>query len=173
MERLSPGSGPRAVSPSPSSGPPARPLVPGQRGSGLHAGPRDDSQPRGRMQTVEATATVRPHVRAASLALTLPRQQTEPPPEFSKTNAPTVGGAQARQSCLGRRPPARPPQSRDPVISGGPRTRSILGPEGSEVPRSPSPGLQARPSPKEPLREWSVGLSLGCWPPTPTGQVGY
>lgn len=144
----------------------------GQRGSGLHAGPRHDSQPRAKMQAGEATATVRPHLRAVFLSLTLPRQQTEPPPEFTKTNAPTVGSAQetelpgqadsspASQPGLPAQTPAQPPRSCDPVISRGPETCSILGLQGSDVTRSPSPGFQAHPGPKEPPRRWPVGLSL-------------
>lgn len=112
-------------------------------------------------------ATVRPHLRFVFLTLTLP--QTAPPPRVYQNKRPNSHRAQEAEppgqagSSLASR------ESRDPVISGGPGTCSILGLKGSDMTRSPSPGLQVHPDPKEALR---AGLSLCSWPPTPPWASG-
>lgn len=88
VEPPNPGSGPRPSLPGPSWGPPARPTQVWAEGAELPAGPGHDSQPPRRTQAGKATATTRPHLRAVFLTPTLPHQQTEPPLEFTKTNAP-------------------------------------------------------------------------------------
>lgn len=128
VELPHPGSGRRFI-----LGAPAGPTHVLAEGDGAARGAQADSQPQGRMQASKATATVRPHLRAASLTPTRPRQHTEPPLEFTKTNAPTVGRARAGEAELPGQADSSPAsrESRDPVISGGPGTCSILGPEGS------------------------------------------
>lgn len=146
-------------------GAPAGPTHVLAEGVGAARWAQADSQLRGRMRVGKATATVRPHLRAVFLTLTLPRQQTEAPLEFTKTNAPTVGSAgRGRAARAGGLQPGLPR-----VMSGGPGTRSILGPEGSDVTRSPSPGLQARPGPE---RVGSVSTAL-LRPPPLHGQKGH
>lgn len=90
------------------------------------------------------------------------------PSEFTKTNAPT--GRQCpgrdRTASAGQTPsPASKPglpDSHDPVILGGPGMGSILGPKGSDITRSPSPGLQAHLGPQKP----SKGRPLAYRPAT-------
>lgn len=67
------------------------------------------------------------------------------------------------QNCLSR-PNSKPglPDSHDPVILGGPGMGSILGPKGSDITRSPSPGLQAHLGPQKP----SKGRPLAYRPAT-------
>lgn len=60
------------------------------------------------MQAGKATATVRAHLRVVFLTLTLPHQQTEPPPEFTQTNAPTARSAHETE-LPGQADCSRPP----------------------------------------------------------------
>lgn len=84
----------------------------------------------------KASATVRPQRGLFFSPRHFSCQQTEPPPEFTKTNAPTVGSAQAetelpQQAGLQAQTPSPAShESCDPVISGGPGMCSILGPSG-------------------------------------------
>lgn len=85
--------------------------------------------------------TARPLLRAVYLTLTVPSQQ--PPPEFTQTTPPWSTAPGPATAASGGRLQAQPPESQNPVTSGGPGRSSVLGPEGSEVTRSPSSGLQA------------------------------
>lgn len=73
VEPPHPGSGRRPI-----LGAPAGPTHVLAEGVGAARWAQADSQLRGRMRVGTATATVRPHLRAVFLTLTLPRQQTGP-----------------------------------------------------------------------------------------------
>ena len=79
-----------------------------------------------------------------------------------QTPQQSQGPGQDGTASAGRPPSPASAESRDPVISGGPRMCSILGPEGSDVTRCPSSGIQVLPGPQELPRERSVDL-LCCY----------
>lgn len=132
-------------------GAPAGPTHVLAEGVGAARWAQADSQLRGRMRVGKATATVRPHLRAVFLTLTLPRQQTEAPLEFTKTNAPTVGSARARQSCPGRRTPARPPESHVTLLFREAPERTLFWvPKALMSPEAPHQGSKLARAPKSP-----------------------
>ena len=150
----------------PSQGSPARPPTSRQSGSGLRTGPRHRGQ-----ASKSRPARRRPRPRPSPSEACFSHPDTSPVNKQSplqslpkQTPQQSQGPGQDGTASAGRPPSPASAESRDPVISGGPRMCSILGPEGSDVTRCPSPGLQALPG----------GPTILFLPPTPVPrQMGH
>lgn len=132
----------------PSRGSPARPTASRQSGSGLRTRPRHSGQ-------ASKSRLARPRPRPSPSEGCFSHPDTSPVNKQSplrslpkQTPQQSQGPGQDGTALAGRPPSPASAESRDPVISGGPRMCSILGPEGSDATRCPSPGLQALPGPQ-------------------------